>query len=458
MKYPANESSTLEFKLSIPKNEQIIKTVIGFCNQNGGKIIIGVNNDQTIVGVDEQTAQQTMEYVDKSIFEATTPHIIPRVYLQRIGEKTILIIEVSAGMNKPYFLTSEGLERGTYIRLGRNTLRATMDIIQELQWQARGRSYDAMPLYATQCSSLDHKKIDAFFHAKGTDRKTGTASDTIRAYHVIAQEHGIDYPTVAGMLLFGKNPQQFLSEAFIICSSFRGITGREAIATKDCTGTLTEQFNQAYNFIVTNLNKAFSITGPRRKEVLEIPEVAIRELLINAIIHRNYHLPAPTKIAIYDNRVEIFSPGGFPGPLDTNNLLQGLSYIRNTIIFKIFREMGYIEKLGSGFIAAFQNYAKRGLPKPEVVEGENYIKCILPRMSNLRKQPQRSLQGIHQQPELEDILHLFRTSTEIAVGDVINNLRIPRATATRRLAQLVQLNVLRSVGRGKATRYVLVKT
>src|SRR5476649_2083811 len=124
MKYPGNESSILEFKRTLPENDQIIKTVIGFCNRNGGKLIIGVDSDGTIVGMSEEEIQKVMEYVNKSIFEASAPPIIAGAHSQRIGDKTLLIIEVSAGMNKPYYRKSEGLDRGTYVRLGRSTVRA----------------------------------------------------------------------------------------------------------------------------------------------------------------------------------------------------------------------------------------------------------------------------------------------------------------------------------------------
>ena len=105
-----------------------------------------------------------------------------------------------------------------------------------------------------------------------------------------------------------------------------------------------------------------------------------REALLNAIVHRNYHIKAPIKIAIYENRVEIFSPGQFPGPLDPKNLKTGITYLRNPAICKILRESGYVEKLGSGLITIFESYEKRNLEDPIVIEGENYIKCILPRV------------------------------------------------------------------------------
>ena len=108
MKYPGVESSTLEFNSTIPENDQIIKTVIGFCNCNGGKLVIGVQSDGTITGMPEDEIQKMMEYLNKSIFEASSPPIIAGVHSQRIGDNTLLIIEVSSGMNKPYYRKSEG--------------------------------------------------------------------------------------------------------------------------------------------------------------------------------------------------------------------------------------------------------------------------------------------------------------------------------------------------------------
>src|ERR1700722_13434544 len=129
MKYLAFESSTLELKKTLPENDQIVKTVIGFCNRYGGKLIIGVDSERNIVGISENEIQRIMEYLDKSIFESCAPPIIPSVYSQRIGDKFLLIIDVSTGMSKPYFRKSEGVDKGTYIRLGRSTVRATAEMI-----------------------------------------------------------------------------------------------------------------------------------------------------------------------------------------------------------------------------------------------------------------------------------------------------------------------------------------
>ena len=452
MKLPEQESATLEFKRELPKNDQIIKTIIGFCNQHGGRLIVGVDNDGTIVGLPEEKVQGVLEYLEAAIFQACHPTIIPLIYAQRLGEKTILIIEVSGGMNKPYYIKSEGMEKGTYIRLGRSTVRATADIIDELRWESRGHPYDQRAVHQAHLSDLDMKQFTDFLLTRkaGAPEKitTKTTDEALRAYHIITEEHAHLYPTVAGILLFGKEPQHFLSESFIICSHFVGVAGREALASRDCEGTLIDQFKRAFEFILGSLNKSFSIKGVKRIEKLEIPEEAIREILLNAIVHRNYHISSPIKIAIYRNRIEIFSPGNFSRPITIENLTSGFTYIRNTAIVKVFRELGYIEKLGTGFRTLFESYEKAGLVKPQVIEGENYIKCILPRPTP-EDAKYRALPSIDQK-----IIDLFAQMNELSITDVMQQLHLSRSTAGRSLTKLVETGILQRVGSAKATRYI----
>lgn len=442
MKYPENESHTLEFKSSLPKNSQIIKTIIGFCNQAGGRLILGVNNDGKIVGIEEEEAMKLMEWLEHTIYQTTAPPIIPKILLQRIGDKLILVLKVSSGMNKPYYKKNEGLERGTYVRVGRSILRATSDMIEELRWQGRGLSFDVMPIYQAAIEELDSNKISKFLEKRAGEAKISITEEVLKAYKLIVEEHAHTYASVCGLLLFGKRVDYWFSEAMIICTHFSGVSGREVIATRDCTGTLFEQFSNAYEFVLSQINKSFTIREPKREEKLEIPEVAIRELLLNAIIHRNYHLRAPVKIAIYRDRIEIFSPGGFPTPFASMKL--GLTDVRNMAICKIFRESGYIEKLGTGIITAFEAYEKWGLPEPTIIDGENFVKCILPR---------GSYGVVKVSDDLQLVLRLFTTADELAVSDIMKALHIPRATATRRLNELVKNKALIKIGRGRGTRY-----
>lgn len=471
MKYSQQESTILEFKRELPQNEQIIKTIIGFCNHKGGRLVIGVDNDGTIIGVDEDKIHGILEYVEKSVYEATHPAIIPLVYTQTIEKKLLLIIEVFPGNNKPYFLKSEGATKGVYIRIGRSTMRADPETIQELTWQSRGRPSDQIPVFQASMQDLDERKISDFLHHKKVPVKsipaksTGAFEKLLLNYNFVACEQARLYPTVAGILLFGKNPQHFFPQAYIVCTHFSApsMTNSKTLATRDFSGTIIEQVEAAFDFVLQRLSRSSVVKGLRRVETLEIPEKALREVLINTIAHRNYHLASPIKIAIFPDRIEVYSSGDFPGPLTNQNLLMGLSFIRNDAICKTLKEMGLIEAFGIGFTTLFESYHAYGLPKPDVIEGENYVKCILPReQATTRSVAQQDIDfeesNIGEKRDgIEGILKLFHTATEITINDLIENLHLTRATAGRRLNELAGKKIIKKLGSGKSTRYILAK-
>lgn len=444
--YPHCESSTLELKREIPKHDQIIKTLIGFCNQHGGKLVIGVQDDRKVCGLSDKEIDEILNWAEKAVYEASTPPIIPKVSIQRIGDQAVLELEVSSGMNKPYYRNSEGIEKGTYIRLGRNTVRASPEMIEELRWKSRGLHYEETPLYRVTIDSIKISSVQKFLQKRKNRGEDECCHTMLLSYGLAINEQAHTYPTVAGMLLFGENPQRYITEGMIICTHFRGTEGRDIVATVDCEGTLFDQFLKAFDFILTQLTRSVTFDGPQRKEDLEIPEKAVREALLNAIVHRNYHLLAPIKVAIWSDRVEIFSPGGFPGPISTNNLRTGRSYLRNPNICKVFREAGYVEKLGSGFIVILDSYEAAGLPKPQVVDGGDYVKCILSRPSTIRAQVPEELLA-------SKVLALFDQYQELRMVDMVKILGLPRSTLSRTVSQLVEQKLLNRIGKTRAVRY-----
>ncbi len=448
IRFQEAESSTVEFKSFLPKNDQIIKTIIGFCNHHGGKLVLGVEEDRTVIGLSEKQIDECLEWIEKAIYEASFPSIIPRVSLQRIEDKNLLIIEVSSGMNKPYYRRSEGMEKGTYIRVGRNTIRANPETIEELRWQTTGIHFETLPVYRATIKDLDKKLFARFLQQRKNDGELEFSIEILRSYGLLVTEHSHNYPTTAGILLFGKDPQKFFSEAMCICTHFQGNEGRNVLATVDAKGDLLSQFNTTYDFVLSRLTKSFNIEDAQRSERLEIPKKAIREALLNAIVHRNYHIQAPTKIAIWSDRVEIFSPGSFPGPIDVNNLRTGRSYIRNPNICKAFREAGYIEKLGSGFIVMLDSYRAYRLPPPQVIDGGDFVKCILSRPTPYQKYA-----------EVEDlqsqILALFQSHPELPTKEIIKTLGVPRTTLHRALSALLEKGIIERTGHTHATRYRL---
>lgn len=384
-----------------------------------------------------------MEWLDHAIYGACTPPILPLIYQQIIDDRILLIIEVSSGTNKPYYQKSLGLSEGTFIRMGGSTVKADADIIEELKWQSRGISFDQLPLYHATMEDLDMSKIQYFLDHRRNGITSPMNEDVLRSYDIIKREHTTDYAMVAGILLFGKSPQKFLPEAYILCCHFSDFKDREAIASRTCKGTLFEQFDESFEFIMERINKSFKIEKVKREEHWEIPPIAIREVLMNAILHRNYHIKAPIKISIYSDRIEFFSPGGLPGPIDTSELESGITYVRNTSIAKILWEAQYIEKMGSGFITLFKSYRKEKLLPPEVIEGTNFVKCILPRVHS----------DAEQENVEDSLLSLFKISDEISKADIIRHLNMSRTTAGRVINDLIENGKLVRHGKGPMTKY-----
>jgi len=456
MKYPGHESIVLEFKQTLPTKQEILKTIIGFCNLYGGRLIIGVADNGDIVGLPEDEIDQLIEGIQQSIHSSSTPHIIPFIHAQRLDNKLLLVIEVSEGMNKPYFQTAKGIDEGVFLRMGRQTMRASKEMIQELKWRSTGKSPDEKPLYHASVNDLNLQSVEKFLSSRiQQPEKPNSLSleELMLHYKILVKEYQKTFPSIAGMLLFGKRPQDFLSEAFIIGSHFKGVSGREAIATRDFTGALFDQYTECVHFITSRLNRQFTITGSqKRSERLELPEVGLREVILNAVIHRDYYLSGPIKIALFDDRIEVFSPGTFPGPLNSTNLEMGLTYIRNFVICRIFREAGFIEKLGTGFLTLFKSWREEELPEPIVSEGPGFIKCILPRRSS--SLPPSGDQTKHLSPE-EQVLRLLLTYGEIKANDVARLLTVSRATASRLLSALVVKKRIVRLGQAGATKYVL---
>lgn len=267
----------------------------------------------------------------------------------------------------------------------------------------------------------------------------------MKAYHLIGEEDKKYLTTNAGLLLFGKHPQHYFSEAMIICAHFRGISGRDVVATVDCEGTLFEQFESAFTFLLSRLSRSFVIRGVKREETLEIPEEAIREALLNAIIHRNYHQTSPLRISIYDDRVEILSPGTFPGPLDSTSMKAGLTFLRNPLICRIFREAGYVEKMGTGLLTIFNSYEKRGLMEPQIFELNSFVKCILPRKTI----PGSALLS----EDAKKIEEVIASQGEITINELVKMFSLSRPTIWRRLQELLQQGMIERIGHTRGARY-----
>lgn len=441
--YPEHESKTLEFKSEIPKWQNLIKTCVAFANTSGGKIIIGVEDKtRKIIGITEATQDRMYEEFRNSLYDSTSPNIYAQLYEKNIADNIVFIIEIAPGLKKPYFIKSEGIRNGVYIRVGSSTRRANQDTIEELKRESTRITYDE-EIISRENVILSKKLLEELYKKHFKTRQL--EADKVVVPSAINPEKV--QPTVAGVLFFTEEPQNYVPEAVVICTLFRGIEGRHIIQTLELTGPIPYLAEQAVGLTSGWLEREFELKGIKLQGNLPIPQDALREAILNALIHRKYSIPGAVKISIYDDRCEIFSPGGFPGLVDINNLGDGTTYLRNPIIARLARKTKLVEKLGSGIRMIFNSCRKMGIRKPEYFENGDFVKIVF------YFAPSKNMTA-----EDDTVLLQYITQNRmITVPDAMQILEVSRNTATRRLNQLVKLKKIVRIGKGPAVRFELAE-
>ena len=358
------ESKTLEFKQQLPKGQQIAKTLIAFANGSGGKLIVGVTDDRQLVGIQDDIFE-LQDKITSMIYELCAPQLAAQIYIENIDGVELLVVEVARGSLFPYYLKSVGREQGTYIRLGASNRVASPEHIQQLELQRLNVSFDALANYQYPLEKLDLTVLEAAFKAAD---KTLTLEKMLNLKLVI-EEEGQRYASHGLLILLGQ-----YEHVMTQCARFKGTNMSVFLDRKEYTGDLFSQIEQAEIFIKNHLSLRAEIRGLKRYDYLEIPENAIREALVNAYVHRDYsNFGRNIKVAVYDDLVNIVSPGGLPNGLTEADLLQGRSEIRNRVLARVFRELGYIEHWGSGLQRIQQMCEEENWPTPEFVETGDFF-------------------------------------------------------------------------------------
>ncbi len=374
----ATEGKTLEYKLDIsPKSETFLKTVVAFANCAGGRLIFGVD-DKTheTVGLDPEDLQTKQDAVTNAICDKCEPRIPFEIYPSSNNGKTVLIVDVAKGNRKPYYLKSRGRQSGTYVRIGATSRPADLWQLEQLNFDNRSLSFDERPtdrkVSEAEIESLCER---LYLHAKSlaqTDdekarlRRIGLSQ--LLSYRVISQEGNSFYATTAFELLSGNlqnNP-----DTIIRCAVFRSTDRSFLVTARDIEGPIDEQIEDAYSFAVANLHLGLRIEGIGRRQFLEIPENAIREMIANAVCHRSYLYPEPIRVIIYADRFEVRSPGMLVDGLTVAKMREGISKIQNKAIAAVFRYMGVIESWGSGIPKILSACRAYGLDEPALYEDD----------------------------------------------------------------------------------------
>ncbi|HPN38867.1 MAG TPA: putative DNA binding domain-containing protein, partial [Melioribacteraceae bacterium] len=349
------EGRNLEFKETIPEKDSIAKTAVAFSNDGGGEIFIGIKNSPRIItGINENDLLLYEEKITNIINDNCFPTILVDIVSAKIEEKYLLIVKIPKGSLPPYFLKSYGKENGTFIRVGSSNRQASPEILQEIERKRLNISYDSLPIYEIELDKIDLSLFSKTF-SKITGKKVNKIS--LEKLGLIKKEGTRYFATNSGILFSNSDIKKAVFPyAKVECARFKGLKTDTIIDFKTIEESVFLQAEKVIAFIERNINKGSTIGKVYREEKWEYPISAIREIVINAIVHRDYSLTGKDiKVAIFDDMLEITSPGTIPPSIDLNDLSSGQSEIRNKTIAPIFKELKLIEQWGTGFQKLFDS-------------------------------------------------------------------------------------------------------
>ncbi len=367
------ESKNIEFKMMLPDDsKKYMKTIVAYANTSGGKIIVGVDDvTRNVVGVEPSSVFEIMDKVANAVSDMCMPQIVPDVTFQTIEGKCIVQIEIYPGQNRPYYIRSMGKENGTYIRVAGTSRPVDEAILKDLEYQGTGKSYDEIINVETDYDEKLALNLcnDIRMHIAESNElpinKVREITVTNLENWGILKKSGQNYLPTNAFILCTNNTFRF---AKIQCALFKGEDRAVFIDRREFGGPIYDQIEEAYQFVLKHINLGAAIDGIVRKDKYELPPESIREAIINAVCHRCYLDPSCVQIAIYDNRVEVTSPGMLYGGLTVEQAISGRSKIRNVCIAEVFSRMGIIEQWGTGLQRMIHGCREYGVPEPEFID------------------------------------------------------------------------------------------
>ncbi len=414
------ETSNLEFKVSITNT--FLKTVSAFANYNGGTILFGIDDDGKIVGV--ENVRTLCLSIESKINDSITPQPDYTLELRKNGKVIALIVE--SGANKPYLYKSKAYKRNDSA-----TIEVEAQELSRLILEGKNIRYEELPasnqeltFHLLQSKVKEVIRVDAFgLDTMKTLNLYHTESGYNKAAEILADENpfpGID------IVRFGENINVIKKRAtYANCSILEVFENTMSV------------FRDYYEYE--------EIEGAERRKKELIPEEAFRESIANALIHRSWDVESQIRISMFDDRIEISSPGGLPAGITKEEYLKGqISVLRNPILANVFYRLGMVEIFGTGILRIKYLYEKSG-NKPKFEISENTIQIILPLYD---EHPTLSV-------EEQEIYDALSRNEKKAMSDIVSSVSFGRSKATGILKEMAERRIVRIEGNGRGTRYYL---
>ena len=427
------ESEVVELKAEVVGD--ICKEVIAFANTKGGTLYIGVSNDGNVLGV--KNADQVILQLNNMIRDSIKPDVTMFVGYenQHVGDKDIIAVTIQKGTDRPYYLGSKGLKpSGVYVRNGTSSDPATDTAIRRMIKETDGDSFESM-------RSLEQNL--SFEAAEKQFEKQNIPFDAAKMQTLgMISADGI-YSNVA-LLLSDQCPST------IKAATFSGEDKGTFQDRREFDGSLFQQMEELYSYLdMRNQTKA-TFDGLYRIDTRDYPEDALREALLNSLVHRDYSFRASTLVSVYADRIEFVSVGGLLSGIELDDIMLGLSVCRNPKLAAIFYRLQLIEAYGTGMPKIMRAYTESEL-KPKIEVSSNAFKITLPNR-NAGANHTETLIGTVKGDE-KRILDFIGSHGHIVRRDVDQLLDVSQATANRILKHMVAKGLIYQDGNGRKTKY-----
>lgn len=446
------ESETVELKEVFV--DDIKKEIIAFANCNGGKLYIGVQDDGIVVGLDDPDA--TALQISNMVRDVIKPDITMFLHYETLEEngKKIVAVDIQRGTDRPYYIAKKGMRpEGVYVRQGYSAVPATDAAIRQMIKETDGDRFEAM---RSMNQELTFETTEKEFQL----RKVEFGMQQMRTLKLIDQD---------GLY---SNLAMLLSDQCVHTIKVAVFQGKDQTVFKDrreFAGALMKQMNDVYDYIDFHNQTHATIEKLLRIDVRDYPEIAVREALLNLLVHRDYAFSASALISIYEDRMEFVSIGGLMPGIDLEDVMAGISVCRNQDLANVFYRLHLIEAYGTGISKIIGAYADEE-EKPVIETTRNTFKIILPNINAMREKvrisepeakeenPETNKEDTQElSSEEEQVLEYAGKHEDFTKNDVVSLLKVSASTAARVIRGLVERNFLKRNGKARNTYYTLQK-
>ncbi len=441
------ENTSTEFKESC--DQAAINAAVAFANTGGGTIFLGVTDKKEISGI--VVGKETLRNFSNQIVQATELRIILEIEAVEIAGKSVVLIHIAESRIKP--VSTKGV---CYKRVGNSNRVMSPQEIAGMHLRTVEQTWDQLALVKNRNAEIDADKIEWYLTQREAVRNVQKPQDmgTIEFLRNIGGVDTDDIPTNAGILFFGKYPQRFFYNAQLRVVRFKGGSVTHPVLDRlDCFGTLWEMVHAAEEFIRRNIRLLSMRTSKsfRRDDKFEYPLAALREAVINALIHRNYQETADVRVFIFDDRIEVINPGTFPTGVSPDKPVHNPV---NPVLTHLMYDIGFIERYGSGIRTMRRLCREWGNKEPRYELHPLETKIIFESSVEDTTFLQVDDVPVQLSQRQWNALFYIEKNGQISTRAYMDINKVSRATAYQELKYMVNNSVLSMEGRGRATKYI----